>query len=95
MNIIKFFFLTIKSTAMKKTKQQLLLVLLSLFVCNVMLLAQGKKTVTGTIRDNNGVALVGATVSEKGTSNKWVTDNSGKFTECFRWNSRPAGYVFR
>ena len=77
---IKNFLLTIKSTAMKKTKQQLLLVLLSLLVCNVMLLAQTKKTVTGTIRDNNGVALAGATVSEKGTSNKWVTDNAGKFT---------------
>lgn len=65
---------------MKKTKQQLLLVLLSLLMCNITLLAQVKKTVTGVIRDNNGVALVGATVSEKGTANRWATDNTGKFT---------------
>ena len=65
---------------MKKTKQQLFLMLLSLLVCNVMLLAQTKKTVTGTVNDNNGAPLSGATVAEKGTSNKWVTDNAGKFT---------------
>ncbi len=74
------YFLTIKTTAMKKTKKRLLLVLASLLVCNVMLLAQVKKTVSGVLKDNSNVALVGATVAEKGTANKVVTDQTGKFT---------------
>lgn len=62
------------------TKQRLLLVLLGLFACNTILLAQGKKTVTGVVRDNTGVGLIGATVIEKGTSNKVLTNQNGSFS---------------
>lgn len=45
-----------------------------------MLLAQGKKTITGTVKDSKGVGLLGATVSEKGTTTKTLTDQDGNFT---------------
>ncbi|MEP7109199.1 MAG: SusC/RagA family TonB-linked outer membrane protein [Ferruginibacter sp.] len=63
-----------------KTKKRLLLMVLSLLVCNIMLLAQVKKTVTGSVKDNNGVGLIAATVTEKGTATKVLTDQDGSFT---------------
>lgn len=35
---------------------------------------------SGTVRDENGKAIVGATVMEKGGTNKIATDNNGRFT---------------
>ena len=62
-----------------KTKKRILLVLLGLFASNMMLLAQVKKTVSGTVKDPNGVALFGATVTEKGTKNSTQADANGTF----------------
>jgi len=42
--------------------------------------AQGKKLVTGTVYDNTGTVLPGASVLETGTRNATTTDFDGKFT---------------
>jgi len=42
--------------------------------------AQGKKLVTGTVYDNTGTVLPGASVLETGTRNAATTDFDGKFT---------------
>lgn len=42
--------------------------------------AYAQRTVTGTITDNNGVPLIGATIIVKGTSNGTSTDFDGKFS---------------
>ena len=41
---------------------------------------QTKRTVTGTVLDENGDTVVGATISEKGTTNGTATGLDGKFT---------------
>ena len=42
---------------------------------------QGKKrTVKGTVKDNNGEPVIGATIMESGTKNGTVTDADGNFT---------------
>ena len=41
---------------------------------------QQGKTITGTIVDSNGEAIIGANIIEKGTSNGTITDYDGKFT---------------
>lgn len=41
---------------------------------------QKKKEITGRIADVRGVSIVGASVSEAGTSNKTATDRNGNFT---------------
>ncbi|MDR1092081.1 MAG: SusC/RagA family TonB-linked outer membrane protein, partial [Prevotella sp.] len=41
---------------------------------------QQKKTVTGKIIDNDGEAVIGANVVEKGTTNGIITDMDGKFS---------------
>ena len=38
------------------------------------------KKVTGTVRDGSGEPLVGATIQQKGTSNKTISDTEGHFT---------------
>jgi TonB-linked SusC/RagA family outer membrane protein len=38
------------------------------------------KQVTGTVRDENGEALIGVSILEKGTGNGTVSDTDGKFT---------------
>lgn len=40
----------------------------------------GKKTITGTIKDVHGEAIIGANIIEKGTINGSVTDYDGNFT---------------
>jgi len=42
--------------------------------------AQGRKSVTGVVRDASGVGLSGASVAEKGSRNSVLTDESGKFS---------------
>src|SRR6478609_3266592 len=61
------------------TNKSLVLMILMLFL-SVGLYAQGKKLVTGTIHDNSGAPLAGATVKEIGTKNATTTDFVGKFT---------------
>lgn len=42
-------------------------------------IATAQTTVTGTVKDNKGVPVPGATVTEKGTQNATLTDANGKF----------------
>lgn len=42
--------------------------------------AQGKKLVSGTVYDNTGTVLPGASVIETGTKNATTTDFDGKFS---------------
>jgi iron complex outermembrane recepter protein len=63
-----------------KTKKRLLMVFLSLLAGNIMLLAQVKRTITGTVKDNNGAGLTGVTIVEKGTTNSVITNNDGSFS---------------
>lgn len=42
--------------------------------------ASAQKTITGTVIDNNGDEVIGATIMEKGTSNGTTTDLNGKFS---------------
>ncbi len=60
---------------MKKLK---LLKLLLIFLIPSMLFAQ--KTVTGNVKDGDGLALPGTSIVEKGTSNGVVTDFDGNYT---------------
>ncbi|MEM9672601.1 MAG: TonB-dependent receptor [Bacteroidota bacterium] len=50
------------------------------FTKTVALNASTLEEVTGTITDENGEALIGATVSIKGTTRGTITDTEGKFT---------------
>ncbi len=60
---------------MKKIK---LLKLLIIFLIPSLLFAQ--KTVTGNVKDGDGLALPGTSIVEKGTSNGVVTDFDGNYT---------------
>lgn len=41
---------------------------------------QQKKKVTGTVKDNDGLSIIGANIVEVGTTNGTVTDSDGNFT---------------
>ena len=41
---------------------------------------QQQVRITGTVKDANGEPIIGANVSEKGTTNGIITDLDGKFT---------------
>lgn len=55
------------------------LILLCLMFLSLVAVAQ-KQTVTGTVIEQNGVPIIGASVLEIGTTNGTVTDLDGKFT---------------
>ncbi len=55
-----------------------LLTIFLLLCCNV-LLAQ-ERTVTGTVRNASNAPVVGATVTQKGTTNATVTNDAGRFS---------------
>ncbi|MBP6065895.1 MAG: TonB-dependent receptor [Bacteroides sp.] len=59
---------------MKKT-----IILMLCLLSSIGLMAQ-KKTITGTVMDVTGEAIIGATVIEIGSSNGVITDLDGKFT---------------
>ena len=55
------------------------LMLLCMLLCtSASVFAQ--KTVTGTVFDDTGMTVIGASVAEKGTNNGAITDIDGKFT---------------
>jgi iron complex outermembrane recepter protein len=54
-----------------------LLALLCFVALSLVAQAQEKKTVTGTIKDNGGSPLIGATVAEKGTTNSVLSNENG------------------
>ena len=59
---------------------RLLLPLLLAFAFSVSLFAQNNITVTGTVTDNTGEPILGASIIQKGTSNGVVSDLDGHFT---------------
>ncbi|WDF58067.1 TonB-dependent receptor [Flavobacterium sp. KACC 22758] len=61
------------------TTKSLVFMIFMLFLSAGMF-AQGKKLVTGTVYDNTGTVLPGASVLETGTRNAATTDFDGKFT---------------
>jgi iron complex outermembrane receptor protein len=56
-----------------------LLYLIFTLLLSAGMYAQQKKLVSGTVQDNNGVALPGVSVLESGTTNSTATDENGKF----------------
>lgn len=65
---------------MSKNKWQSAVIMLGiLFCCTTQLWAQ-QRTITGTVTDKDGEAVIGASVIAKGSSQGTVTDLQGKFT---------------
>src|SRR5258707_5260694 len=62
---------------MKKSAMTALLLMLLCIGSNFAFGQQ--KTVSGTVKDDTGQGLTGATVTEKGTNNKVITDPAGNF----------------
>ena len=67
-----------KTNAMKKFTKKLLLFSFFCF-CALITFAQ-QRTVTGTIKDNNGAPVANASVLVKGTNNGAASDANGKFS---------------
>ena len=59
-----------------KQAKRLFLSLVALFLCT---LAYAQTEITGTVVDETGEGVIGATVKEKGTANGSVTDFDGNF----------------
>ena len=57
-----------------KQLQRFLMSITLIFACTVM---YAQTEITGTVIDENGEGVIGATVMEKGTSNGTVTDFDG------------------
>lgn len=62
-----------------KNRTYTTLVLFFLFCMSVSAVAQEKKLISGTVYDNTGATLPGASVTELGTTNGTATDVVGKF----------------
>lgn len=62
---------------MKNVKQFLLLFLM---ICAATWAMAQQRQVSGTVKDNKGAPIAGATVLEKGTDNGVATDENGNFT---------------
>ena len=67
-----------RNNKFKFRKIPFLLMLLLIFSAVVM--AQGKRTITGVVTDASGESVIGASVVEVGTTNGVITDIDGKFT---------------
>ena len=46
---------------------------------NTFSITQQKKQITGTVVDSEGIPIIGANISEKGTTNGTITDIDGRF----------------
>ena len=64
---------------MRKTIQKAIMSAAAFLLASLVVLAQGPQTVSGTVTDPSGVAVVGASVFVKGTQNGAVTDLDGKY----------------
>ena len=72
-----------------RLSSKFVLLLCSVFLLNFSVYAQNKNMVQGNVKDENGNALAGASVVEKGVpSQSTLTDNSGKFSLDLKGNSR-------
>ena len=63
-----------------KTKTTRLLLFMLFCIGSVIAFGQEKMTVSGAVKDSIGKSLEGATVTEKGTSNRTMTNNAGNFS---------------
>ena len=63
-----------------KRNERFLLVLLILLLSNTLLFAQGRRTITGVVSDNNGSPVPAATVTVEGTTTSAITDDAGRFS---------------
>ena len=61
-------------------KSKLLTFLLVLFLGSALTAMAQTKTVTGTVKDQSGLGVIGAGVQEKGTNNGAITDLDGNYT---------------
>ena len=77
---LNYFFYKPQNQNNMRAKTQFVVVLLGLLFSGFMLQAQDKRTITGVIKDNAGVELAGASVTEKGTKNSVVTNQAGSFS---------------
>ena len=66
-----------KQTTNKWMQRKLVSLAVFLFVCTC---AFAQNTVTGTVKDQSGMPLVGVNVVEKGTTNGNITDVNGKYS---------------
>jgi TonB-linked SusC/RagA family outer membrane protein len=64
----------------KKRKLQYALLVIFSFLVNLNLVAQDRQQITGTVVDDSGLSIIGATVQVKGTSDGTITDLDGNFT---------------
>lgn len=67
-------------TGFSMPRKYLYMLFLFLFTTFNSLVAQGDRTITGSVRDTKGNAVAGATVTVKGTSNSVVTNDEGVFS---------------
>jgi Ca-activated chloride channel family protein len=51
-----------------------------IFLSIVFMSSSGSRVITGTVLDENGFALIGVTVMEKGSANGTITDVKGKYS---------------
>src|ERR1700742_1676247 len=66
--------------------------------CLIILLptiASAQKVVTGTVKDSKGVAVIAATVTEKGVANSTITDGDGNFKIPLKGQSGILGEIGR
>lgn len=60
--------------------KRLLLVCFALLIAHSILLAQGRRTITGVVTGDDGRPVPAATVSVKGTSQSVITDDNGRYS---------------
>ena len=58
------------------------------------MVASAQKIITGTVKDNTGIPVIGATVTEKGAENSTTTDVDGKFKIILKNNADPLTISF-
>lgn len=61
-------------------KSKLLTCLLVLFLGSSLTALAQTKTVTGTVKDQSGLGVIGASIQEKGTKNGTITDLDGNYS---------------
>ncbi|MGV8878463.1 MAG: SusC/RagA family TonB-linked outer membrane protein [Sphingobacteriaceae bacterium] len=72
---------------MKKNKPIQLLLFMLLCIMSSFAFGQGKRTITGTVKDDYGNPLSQATVTVKGTPQSASTDGSGRYTVSTQQNN--------
>jgi len=79
MNILKQLVLSFLGKRIKFRYQKIVMLFFMLSIVHLSALAQGV-TISGLIKDNNGVTMPGVTVAVKGTSTGTASDIDGRYT---------------